>query len=234
MITPCIIKNETHEQDAPEIICLIDSSGSPSFQKTFIPYFNAFLKTQQALPSPAKMSIAFFDNQLRFANESTPLHEIMPLSGNYFSTVGKTALLDGIGRTINALKATMKKKQVIMAIFTHGQESGSWEFSTKRISKMLHKRLQKKHWQIFLFTANQATILNGLQLGINPRYCIYVDEGNEGLLWALTLFEYACFVKRHYHTLFSESPLYHKADFNTLSYSFIQQELKTLKAYNIK
>jgi hypothetical protein len=180
------------------------------------------------------MSIAFFDEQLRFVNESVPLHKIMPLSGNYFSTVGKTALLDGIGRTLNALKATMKKKQVIMAIFTHGQESGSWEFSTKHISKMLRKHQQKKHWQILLFTANQATILTGLQLGINPRYCIYVDEGSEGLSWAFTLFEYACFVKRRYHTLFSELTLYHKADFNTLSYPFIQQELKNLKAYDIK
>ena len=221
-----------HAQSLPEIIFVVNGAEtSKTFKEAFVLQFNRFLHSQQMLALPAHITVAFFKTHLQFVHESTPLHSASPIYEEYFSYNARTALLDGIGLTLKAFKKRLKHQEVVMAIFTNEDENGSWAFTTKRIIKMINKRQTKRAWQIFLLTSNQQTLLTGLNLGIDPRRCLFIDEASHGISRAFDVLEYACLVTRGYHkTLSVHSFFYQQIDFNTLSSRSIKQAIQAIKA----
>ena len=89
-----------HETD---VTVILDRSGSmEAIASDVIGGFNRFLMDQQHEPGDCRLTLVEFDNEYEVVYASKPIREAAPLTGDTFQPRGTTALLDAIGRTIDA------------------------------------------------------------------------------------------------------------------------------------
>jgi hypothetical protein len=116
-------------KDLTEIAFILDRSGSMgAIARDAIGGFNQFLADQQGAPGQARLTVALFDDEYELHVDQVPIAETLPLDGTTYVPRGSTALLDAIGRTIDAigkrLAATPEDQRpgkVIVAIFTEAR-----------------------------------------------------------------------------------------------------------------
>src|SRR5687767_5892113 len=95
-------------KDEALIVCVIDRSGSmDAVVEDAIGGYNAFLKAQKALPTPARWSLVLFDHEYQQVESNIPITSAEPLDSNRYVPRGTTALLDAIGRTIDDTGKTL-------------------------------------------------------------------------------------------------------------------------------
>src|SRR5690606_9280578 len=126
--------------------------------------FNAFLADQQKIETPAVLSLYQFDDHYEPNYEKAALSEAKPLNTETYVPRGSTALLDAIGRTINAVEARKPAKAVIV-IITDGHENASREFSATKIKAMIDEKTAAG-WSFVYLGANQDAITVASQYGI--------------------------------------------------------------------
>ena len=158
-----------------DITVVLDRSGSMScIRDDTIGGFNSFLKDQKATPGEDLLTLIQFDDKYETMHDAIPLSEVEPLTESTFVPRGSTALLDAIGRTINATGARLAKmdekdrpEKVIFVIITDGHENASREFiSRQKIFEMVTHQTEKYDWQFMYLGANQDAIDEGRKFGI--------------------------------------------------------------------
>ena len=162
------MKNET------DITVVLDRSGSmASVRDDTIGGFNSFLQEQKAVPGSARVSLVQFDDQYESVYECRDVQDAPDLSPRTFVPRGSTALLDAIGRTLNATGARLaalpeaaRPEKVLLVVMTDGLENASREFSARQVFDMITHQRDKYQWEVVFIGANQDAVLTGASYGL--------------------------------------------------------------------
>lgn len=158
-----------------EIACVIDRSGSmESIRDDAIGGFNTFLKEQKAIDAPCLFSMCLFDHEYDLIHDGVELRYIKELDTTTYVPRGSTALLDAIGRTINAIDfrlsaAVDKPEKVIFVILTDGYENSSQEFTKAKIKEMIEDKEKNHNWEVMYLAAHENAFHEGHLMGIQPQ-----------------------------------------------------------------
>ena len=157
-----------------EIAYILDRSGSMcGMEEAAITGFNEFLQSQLDAPGDVNLSLLLFDNEFKLVHDRVPLQEVRQLDANTYVPRGSTALLDAIGRAIDALGRKIAKQpddqhpgKVIIAIYTDGYENASEQYDLRKINKMITHQRGKYSWEFMFLAANEDAIATASQMGI--------------------------------------------------------------------
>jgi hypothetical protein len=140
--------------------------------------FNRFLEDQKKQPGRATLTYAQFDTEYELVHDGLPLQYVPALTAETFVPRGSTALLDAMGRTINAVGARLSNTpesqrpgKVIVVILTDGAENASKEFRRDKIKAMVEEQTNRWNWQFIYLAANQDAIAVGQSVGIRAQAC---------------------------------------------------------------
>ncbi len=157
-----------------DISIVLDRSGSmDSVKSDTIGGFNSFLKTQKEIPGDATITLVQFDDIYEVVYEGIKLQNAPLLNDQTFVPRGTTALLDAIGRTINAtgkrlsaISQAERPEKVIFVMLTDGYENASREFKVEQINDMICHQRDAYAWEFVFIGANQDAITSASQMGI--------------------------------------------------------------------
>ncbi len=161
-------------QDLTDISIVLDRSGSmESVRSDTIGGVNTFLDGQRATPGAATVSLVQFDHKYQELYSGKPVAEAPNLTGETFVPRGNTALLDAIGRTINATGKRLaampeadRPGKVVFVIVTDGQENASKEFDAPTVNKLITHQREAYKWEFIFMGANQDAIAAAGRIGI--------------------------------------------------------------------
>lgn len=161
-------ENHTH------ITIVLDRSGSMgSVQGDTIGGFNSFLHDQKIAPGTATLSLVQFDDEYEILHNADDIHKVQPLTGATYKPRGATALLDAIGRAVDATGNRLKSlpeaerpEHVVVMILTDGQENSSKEYTRERVFAMIRHQEEKYGWEFVFLGANQDSLAESAKLGI--------------------------------------------------------------------
>jgi len=157
-----------------EIVCILDKSGSmASVKNDAIGGFNTFIKDQKSVDGEATLSLIMFDTEYSIRYEGKNIKDAPELDDKTFIPGGSTALLDAIGKTINAVGSRLhntseqdRPSKVIFVILTDGEENSSREFTKAKINEMITHQKDAYNWAFIYLAANQDAIGEAGQIGI--------------------------------------------------------------------
>lgn len=162
------------KDDLIDITIVLDRSGSmETVREDTIGGFNAFLEEQKAVPGDASLTLVQFDDKYDVLYEGRRLQDAPALTTRTFVPRGSTALLDAVGRTMNAAGARLaaqpeadRASKVLFVIMTDGQENASHEFSSRQVFDMITHQREKYQWEVVFIGANQNAVATGASYGI--------------------------------------------------------------------
>lgn len=157
-----------------EIACVIDRSGSmESIRDDAIGGFNTFLKEQKAIDAPCRFSMCLFDHEYNLLHDGIEIRYIKELDTTTYVPRGYTALLDAIGRTINAIDSRIseypddkKPEKIIFVILTDGYENSSREFNKAKIKEMIEDKEKNHNWEVMYLAAHEDAFHEAGMIGI--------------------------------------------------------------------
>jgi len=172
-----------------EIISIVDRSGSmQSILDDAIGGFNTFLAAQQRQPGQAKRSLILFDNEYQVVHQAVDIQQVEPLNQDTYVPRGSTALLDAVGKTIDAvgerLAATPESErpsQVIVSILTDGYENASQTYSKPKVAEMIKHQTEKYSWAFEFQAANMDAFAAAKELSIAPDRVVQFEATSEGV-----------------------------------------------------
>ena len=101
---------------------------------------------------------------------------------------GSTALLDAVGKTIDAvgerLAATPESErpsQVIVSILTDGHENSSQTYSKPKVAEMIKHQTEKYNWAFEFQAANMDAFAAAKELSIAPDRVVQFEATGEGV-----------------------------------------------------
>lgn len=157
--------------DRRHIVVILDRSGSMQSVKADTEGgLRAFLDTQHEAPGDTTVSLYQFDHLYETAYENKPLADVPA-----FTLVprGSTALLDAVGRTINAVGAQLATQpesdrpgEVIVVILTDGEENASREFGLSDVKELINTQQGTYGWKFVFLGANQDAFAAAGGMGI--------------------------------------------------------------------
>jgi len=150
---------------------LLDRSGSMDTIKSDVEGgFNSYIADQVAQPGQCTVSLAQFDDEYEVVFTAFDVKDVPKLK---LEPRGWTALLDAIGRSINALGMRLAQMPedrrpgtVIFAIMTDGLENASKEYTHAAIKQMITRQERVYNWQFLYMGADQDAIEVGASIGI--------------------------------------------------------------------
>ena len=172
-----------------DITVVLDRSGSMQVVRDdTIGGFNTFLKEQQALPGEANLTLTQFDDQYEVVYEAKPIKDAPELNAETYVPRAWTALLDAIGRTMNATGKRLadmpedeRPGKVIFVILTDGEENSSKEFTKSQVLEMIKKQTDDYSWEFVFLGANQDAIQAGMSLGIQAGNSLTFGHNAQGV-----------------------------------------------------
>ena len=159
-----------------DVIVIVDRSGSMgSIKDDAEGGVNAFIAEQKKVAGGAKLTLAEFDNHYNLVHDRVDINLVEDYE---LQPGGMTALLDGIGMTLNRFVSGGDTKKVVV-IVTDGGENASQEYNREQIFEMI-TNLKEEGWQVMFLAANQDAIAAGGSLGINAEATINFASTGEG------------------------------------------------------
>jgi hypothetical protein len=154
-----------------DITMVLDRSGSmQSIKDDTIGGFDAFISEQRRLPGRCTVSLVQFDNVYEEVYTGRDLADVPSLT---LVPRGSTAMLDAIGRAVNAAGARLaampedgRPGTVIVGIMTDGLENASREFTYPTVKALIQQQEQVYGWTFMYMGANQDAIEVGASLGV--------------------------------------------------------------------
>lgn len=150
------------KQGLTEMVFILDRSGSMhGLEKDTIGGFNRLLEQQCSADGEARVTAVLFDDRYELLYDNVDIRSVPPLTEKEYFARGTTALLDAVGKTIDAvgkrLAATPEEERpakVIFAITTDGLENASKIYSLKKVKEMIEHQTTKYSWEFLFFGAN--------------------------------------------------------------------------------
>jgi hypothetical protein len=154
-----------------DITMVLDRSGSmQSIKDDTIGGFDAFISEQRRLPGRCTVSLVQFDNVYEEVYTGRDLADVPGLT---LVPRGSTAMLDAIGRAVNATGARLaampddrRPGTVIVGIMTDGLENASREFTYPMVKALIEQQEQVYGWTFMYMGSNQDAIEVGASLGV--------------------------------------------------------------------
>ncbi len=146
------------DKNLTEIVAILDRSGSMQNLRTdTIGGFNSFIAEQKKAEGKAVLTLVQFDDLYQIDYEGKDINDVADLDETTYVPRGSTALLDAVGRTINAVGSRLAKLpedqrpgQVIFLVITDGQENTSREFQAEKVKEMVKHQTDTYQWS-FIF-----------------------------------------------------------------------------------
>lgn len=167
------------------ITIVLDRSGSMrAIRKDMEGGFDAFIADQRRVPGACSVTLAQFDDTYDVVYTDRPLDSVPPLS---IEPRGMTALLDAVGRTIDATGARLaampeadRPEKVLVMVITDGCENASQEYTRERIKEMITHQSEKYSWEFLFLGANQDSITVAGSIGISSGNAVTFDANSVG------------------------------------------------------
>lgn len=168
---------------------VLDRSGSmESVKEATVASFNQFLKSQQETEGEATLSLVQFDDQYEVVHDALDLKYVPELTAATFVPRGSTALLDAMGRAMEAtgqrlarLPEQRRPGTVIFVTLTDGMENASKQYAVARINEMIRHQRDVYKWQFVFLAANQDAIATAAGMGISAGSALTLDATPEGV-----------------------------------------------------
>lgn len=145
------ISKSTDRPPVTHLVVVIDESSSMDWQqKAVIRAFNAFLKDQQELRDPARMSVIIFNARIKIVAQDVSVLKVQPLSTQTYWPQADTALWDATKKAIDIVDADFQPEdRAIILVMTDGGDSGYYT-TAAQLNKMLTERIDTGRWS-FVF-----------------------------------------------------------------------------------
>jgi len=157
-----------------DITVVLDRSGSmQSTRDDAMQGFNALVEDQKSIPGEACLSLVQFDDQYQIDYTEQPMAGVPALTRDSYHPRGSTALLDAIGRTIDATAHRVAARpeaerpgKVILVVITDGHENASAKFTAAEISAKIAHYRDAYAWEFIFIGSNQDAIMSAAALNI--------------------------------------------------------------------
>ncbi len=169
---------ETHNHKKLYLAMVLDQSGSMSRgARETIDGFNEQIQSVRAgLDDQLDVEVIYttFACKAEIKKNFVNINEMVELTDRDFRPDGLTAMYDGVGVTINALKERADidddDTRVLMVILSDGAENNSKQFTQDTVAEMIQSVKDTGRWTITYMGANQD--LSQITQGLN------IDAGN--------------------------------------------------------
>lgn len=176
-------------ENLTEMVFVLDRSGSMSgLAADTIGGFNELIEKQKKIEGDAYVTTVLFDHEYEVLHDHVALEEVAPLTDKEYFARGSTALLDAVGRTIDAVGARLaaapeeeRPAHVVFVITTDGMENSSREYTAKRVRGMIEHQQQKYSWQFVFLGANMDAVSEARKLGISAKYAADFTPSHSGV-----------------------------------------------------
>lgn len=178
------------DKNLTEIVAIIDRSGSmANLRQETIGGFNNFVEEQKKGAGKAIITLVQFDDQYQIDYQGVDVNDVKPLDESTYSPRGMTALLDAVGKTVNAVGERLAKLneekrpgQVIFLIITDGHENSSREFKATKVKEMVKHQTDKYNWSFVYLGGGDINSQRdqGISLGINDANVYNYSANNIG------------------------------------------------------
>jgi len=122
------------------------------------------------------LTLIQFDAEYEVVYAAKPVARARRLTAETFQPRGGTALLDAIGRTIDAtgvrlaaLPEADRPEKVMVVIITDGEENSSVQYTQPQIFSMITLQQDVYHWSFLFLAANQDAIAAAAAVGIGAQ-----------------------------------------------------------------
>lgn len=176
-------------ENLTEMVFVLDRSGSMSgLAADTIGGFNELIEKQKKIEGHAYVTTVLFDHEYEVLHDHVALEEVAPLTDKEYFARGSTALLDAVGRTIDAVGARLaaapeeeRPAHVVFVITTDGMENSSREYTAQRVRGMIEHQQQKYSWQFVFLGANMDAVSEARKLGISAKYAADFTPSHSGV-----------------------------------------------------
>lgn len=176
-------------ENLTEMVFVLDRSGSMSgLAADTIGGFNELIEKQKKIEGDAYVTTVLFDHEYEVLHDHVALEEVAPLTDKEYFARGSTALLDAVGRTIDAVGARLaaapedeRPEHVVFVITTDGRENSSREYTAQRVRGMIEHQQQKYSWQFVFLGANMDAVSEARNLGISAKYAADFTPSHSGV-----------------------------------------------------
>lgn len=173
------------KQDYTAIGLVVDRSGSMSgVRNDTIGGINTFINEQKEGEGDVSVTIAQFDGQYEVTYDFVDIDEVKEFTEADFVPRGSTALLDAIGKTIDAMEERItalpedeRPANVIISIITDGYENTSNQYTKEKIEQMITLQEDVAGWDIMFMGANLDSINVAQSYGIKGGKSLVYDTG---------------------------------------------------------
>ena len=189
-------------ENLTEMVFVLDRSGSMrSLTADTIGGFNELIEKQKKIEGDAYVTTVLFDHEYELLHDHVALGEVAPLTDKEYFARGSTALLDAVGRTINAVGARLaatpeeeRPEHVVFVITTDGMENASREYTAKQVREMVEHQQQKYSWQFVFLGANMDAVSEAGKLGISASHAANFAPSQRGvsMMYRMALDEVMC------------------------------------------
>lgn len=154
------------------MLIILDRSGSMSvIRDEMIGGIEQLIAAQSAEPGMLTIDLVTFDTEIKlthhFADPASVRVELVPRGG--------TALYDAIGWAFNGFGQALAEMPeharpgtVLVTIVTDGEENSSREYTAATVTTMIEHQRSVFDWDISFLGANQDSIAEAREIGINP------------------------------------------------------------------
>ncbi|MDT4761135.1 VWA domain-containing protein [Sphaerochaeta sp. PS] len=156
-----------------ELVFILDRSGSMvGLESDTIGGFNSLLKAQKKEEGVARVTTVLFDHRYTMLHDRVPIREVKPLTEKEYEVGGTTALLDAVGRTIDAFsydriaKEQKEVPSVLFVIITDGQENSSSDYTLAQIRTRIEECKESRGWEFIFLGANIDAFQAASSMGI--------------------------------------------------------------------
>lgn len=169
---------------------VIDQSGSMSGSEgPTIEGFNSQLKTLQQLKkeNPENeylVSVTYFEDEVMEIMKFAPIEQIQLLSRENYRPGGLTALLDGIGKSIESIRKNYDQEirenlaSVVMVILTDGGENASKFYTRNLVAEMIKELDATGKWTFSFLGADLDAVTASNDLNIRRENIISFSKRN--------------------------------------------------------
>ena len=171
-----------------ELVFILDRSGSMSGLETdTIGGFNSMLAQQKKEAGEALVSTVLFANDSTVIHDRLPLSEVPPLTEKEYFTCGCTALLDAVGGTIHHIGNIHKyarredvPEKTMFIITTDGYENASRRYSYETVRRMIERQKEKYGWEFLFLGANIDAVETAKHFGISEDRAVNYHSDSVG------------------------------------------------------
>ena len=187
------LKENMKNNNSTSILLVIDRSGSmQSLHKDLIGGLNNYISEQKKIEGECNVSVVQFDTTIEDVIWNVPLNFVPTFdAATHFIPRGGTSLYDAIGYGVNKLGKELsntpekdRPKNVIVVIYSDGEENSSKEFNSEKVKKVITHQSDVYSWNFVYLGANQDSILNAKTIGISASNTINFSTTPVGSFYA--------------------------------------------------